>query len=242
MADATLPLFYKKPRPLTAARDGDTSLRPGNTFHFAATTNSVPLLAAEFAHASRSYPIVFTLDAQPLPVALLGLRAGSNLFVDAEGNWEKGAYIPAYVRRYPFIFVENPDGSKFTLCIDEAAENVVAGRENPLFVNGEATEAVKAALKFVSDYQQQIGPTQEFAAAVAAAGLLDERRADITTTKGEKIALGGFRMIDEQKVGTMSDDQANEWRKRGWLGLVYAALVANAGWNELIGRLSDREG
>lgn len=242
MADANLPLFYKKPRPLLAERDADTSLRAAGSYRFAADTNSVPLLAAEFAFASRFYPIVFTLDAEPVPVALLGLRPGSNLFVDAEGNWEKGAYIPAYVRRYPFIFLENDDRSKFTLCVDEEADHVVAGRENPFFVDGEPSEAVKNALKFVTDYQQQVGPTQEFADAVAKAGLLDERRADVTTPKGEKIALGGFRVIDEAKVVNMPDEQANEWRKRGWLGLVYAALVSNAGWNELIARLGEREG
>src|SRR3990170_5032720 len=35
-------------------------------------------------------------------MAITGLRDGQNLFVNKNGSWPAGVYIPAYLRRYPF--------------------------------------------------------------------------------------------------------------------------------------------
>jgi hypothetical protein len=240
MAEAPLPLFYKEPRPLSSARDADTSLRIADNQRFAAGTNSVPLVAAEFAAACRAYPIVFTGDDTPLPVALLGLRKAENLFIDAEGRWEPNVYVPAYVRRYPFIFMENKETGQFTLCVDAAAEGVVPGRENPFFADGKPAEITNTALNFVRDYQVQAKLTEEFATALAEAGLLVDRRADVTLASGEKIGLAGFKAIDEEKFGALPAATVQDWHTRGWLALAYAALISAAGWPGLIERENRR--
>src|SRR5437773_2591744 len=97
-----LPLFYRRPRVLQPALHGSLSLKDGPDLGYAKQANAVPLLAAEMAAACRHLPIVFTDGINPQPVAVLGLREQQNLFVDAQGHWLPGAYVPAYVRRYPF--------------------------------------------------------------------------------------------------------------------------------------------
>jgi hypothetical protein len=234
MTNKTLPLFYKAPRPLSVDVHGAQSFRAPQTHAFAAATNSVPLLAAEFASACKNYPIVFTEGPSPQPVALLGLRAGENLFVDENGTWKEGAYIPAYIRRYPFIFMENADKSQFTLCIDEASDCLVDGQDNPFFVDGKPTEMATKALDFVREFQGQHAFTGEFMAAISAAGLLQEKRADITLSDGQLLSLSGFMVIDEELFNKVPADEFLKWRERGWLGLIYAHLLSVRSWSTLL--------
>lgn len=240
MTNPTLPLFYTSPRPLLADRDGDLSLKTGANYAFTAGTNSIPLMAAEFAVACKHYPILFTDGANAQPVALVGLRSGENLFVNTDGVWEEGAYIPAYVRRYPFIFMESPDKSELTLCVDEAAESVVSGRDNPFFADGKPTELTNNALTFVKDFQGQSVFTDAFAKAVLDAGLLVDKRADVSLASGERLSLAGFKVIDEEAFNRLPAEEMLVWRERGWLGLVYAHLISVGSWTGLIDRLAAR--
>ncbi|MFA7429624.1 MAG: SapC family protein [Rhodospirillaceae bacterium] len=240
MATSTLPLFYKSPRPLAVERDSALSFRAPETFAFAAATNSVPLLAAEFASACKHFPIVFTEGPSPQPVALLGLRTGENLFVDQNGAWQEGVYIPAYIRRYPFIFMENTATSEFTLCIDEASGCLVDGQDNPFFADGKPTEMATKALDFLREFQGQHAFTVEFMTAVYAAGLLTEKRADITLKDGQIFSLSGFMVIDEDLLNKVPADEFQRWRERGWLGVIYAHLLSVRSWSTLLDWVSRR--
>lgn len=240
MTDQTLPLFYTNPRPLQADRHGAWSLRTDAGHGFTAGTNSVPLMAAEFVAACKHVPILFTDGAVVQPVALLGLRTGDNLFVDANGVWEEGTYVPAYVRRYPFIFMENADKSEFTLCIDEDAESVVEGTDNPFFVDGKPSALTDNALAFVKEFQAQNAFTAEFTDAVVAANLLVDKRADVTLVNGERLSLAGFKVIDEELFNQLPAEVLLAWRARGWLALVYAHLISVSSWTGLIDRLAKR--
>ncbi|MDE1149842.1 MAG: SapC family protein [Azospirillaceae bacterium] len=234
MSTNALPAFYQQPRPIAAERDGDTSLTPVTDYKFAATANSVPLIAAEFTLACKQYPILFVDGAAAQPVALFGLRNGENLFVDADGTWAAGAYIPAYVRRYPFIFMENRDKSEFTLCIDEAAPVVGKGGANKLFQDGQPTEVTRNALAFCSDYQGHYAVTTEFVAALVKADLLVENRADVTLKDGQKLSLAGFKVIDEAKFNALPAEEFLRWRERGWLHLVICHFISVSNWAALV--------
>jgi hypothetical protein len=236
MTEKALPLFYKNPRPLNTATDANLSLASQPDFSFAAGTNSVPLLATEFGNACRHYPIVFPPANGTQPVALLGLRNNENLFVDAAGQWTTGCPIPAYVRRYPFILMENADRSQFTLCIDESASTVRAGTDNPFFKDGQPTDLSNKALDFCRAFQDGYTVTREFGEAVAAADLLVENRADIALDGGEKLTMSGFRVIDEKRFNALPDATFLEWRKRGWLPLVHCHLMSMGNWGGLIER------
>lgn len=239
MTDPTLPLFYKSPRPLVADRDAERSFRPG-TYAFAAGANGVPLMAAEFSVTCKQVPILFTDSATAVPMALLGLRAGENLFVDATGAWEDGAYVPGYIRRYPFIFQESADKSQLTLCLDEAADSVVVGRDNPFFTDGQPTALTVNALAFVKDYQAQSAVTEAFMQAVIAADLLVGKRADVTLPGGERLSLDGFQVIDEARFNQLPGEEILRWWEHGWLGLVYAHLISLGTWASLIERQARR--
>jgi hypothetical protein len=240
MANSALPMFYRQPRPLNPEQHANLSLVVAKDYRFAAITNSVPVVAAEFPVACRFFPIVFADGPAPQPVVLLGLRDGENLSVDADGKWTEGVYIPAYVRRYPFIFFENEDKSQYTLCIDEAAPSLASNDENPLFGKDGPTETTKKALEFCREYQGHLASTAEFVAELVAADLLIDNRADISLKNGAKFALGGFKIIDEARFAKLSDAEFLHWRERGWLALIYCHLISISNMATLVERVAAR--
>jgi len=141
---ATLPIFYSRPRPLDAVGDRGRSL-PVSDFRLAHGTNSVLLGAAEFPWVMRSYPVVFTSREPRVAVAGLGLEGNENLTVGEDGRWREGDYIPAYVRRYPFIFLEQPDKNGLTLGVDEACRLLTQSKDRLLFAAGEPTTGAAVA-------------------------------------------------------------------------------------------------
>ena len=112
-----LPQFYRRPAAVNRERHANKSITDAG-FGFAADANAVALNAVELQHAARSYPIVFATTSPAIPIAVLGLREKQNLFIGGDGVWRPDTYIPAYVRRYPFIFSQTPGSTQLTLCVD----------------------------------------------------------------------------------------------------------------------------
>jgi len=236
-ADGTLPLFYRAPYPVTKERYGNQAIRRDATFGFAARANSVPLNAAEFPLAARHYPILFTSTEPAIGIALLGLRHNQNLFVSADGAWETGVYIPAYVRRYPFIFMAGGEDGRYILCLDENPELLTADADSQkLFAEGEPTEVTTRALDFCKAYQQQSDYTRKLGGLLAKHGLLTANHANVTLKSGESLSLGGFRMTDAKVLDALDDAAFLEFRRAGALPLIYAQIFSTSNWAALVAR------
>lgn len=239
-APPVVPLFYRRPVPLSGQAHARWRLKDGD-LAFAAGTNAVPLVIGEFALASRSYPIVFAAE-DAAPLALLGLGR-DNLFV-ADGRWSEGHYVPAYVRRYPFVFIqtENPQG--FALAIDEDSDRIVReGEEGVALFHGDAATALtRQALEFCSLFTGEHRATQAFAAALRSQGLLTARNADATLPDGRKLALTGFQVMDAQMFAAMPEQVVVDWHRKGWLGLVNSHLASLERFADLLSRQGQMEG
>jgi len=224
---SALPLFFQKPEALNAELHSKLRLSQKADFGFARATNAVPVMGSEFAQAGHFYPIVFAGDA-PMPVAVLGLK-DSNVFVDAEGNWDKAvSYIPAYVRRYPFTFIEQPGQQGFLLGIDRACSRVGENGEgaSALFADGKPTNLTNDALQFCAAFQNDLVVTQAFSAALAEHNLLIDRQANATLTDGRRYGMQGFRIVDPKVFQALPDEVVVDWHRKGWLALVHAHLVS----------------
>lgn len=230
-----LPMFYRRLAALQLDRHGGLSLKVKQDagYGFAAEAESVLLNTAEFAAAAAHYPIVFTSGESPLPVAALGLRAGQNLFVEPDGAWAGGALVPAYVERYPFLLVRQSDRTGMLLCVDDTSDLLVEDDSRPLFRDGQLTETAERILAYCTAFEQELAATWAFMAAVAEHDLLIPRRAEITLTTGEQLSVDGFCVIDEAKFNELPDEVFLDWRRRGWVALVYWHLASAANWARL---------
>ena len=240
-----LPLFYKSPEPLRADLHAGLRLSTAPDFRFTADTNAVPIMGGEFIAAGRFYPIVFA--GEPLmPAVVLGLGA-KNLFVNEEGLWaQPPGYIPAYVRRYPFTFIQQDNN--FILGIDMACSRVLqsgADYENaqPLFADGgQPSQLIQECLRFCSALQADHAATLEFAAALKAQDLLVEQNAQAVSEHGRQYRVQGFSVVDGARFQALPDAVVLEWHRKGWLGLVYAHLASLQAWQDLVARTGAQEG
>ncbi len=236
-----MPLFYSNPVPLDAKKHQDTGLKKNFGLHFCSHVNAVPINMIEMPQVSHYYPIAFSPDANATPVALLGVRDTENLFVDASGQWAEDAYIPAYIRRYPFIFSEIAGTDQLTLCVDMNDKVIDAKSDQKFFdADGKPSLLAQNALEFCKSYHAAAQQTLGFSKALAQSGLLVERQAEINIGNGKRLNFSGFRIVDEQKHAEMPEKDFLEWRKNGWLPFLYAHLFSGAQWGRLTRMLARR--
>lgn len=199
---STQQLFYQTAVPVTAQRHRDWYVKTGETYAFAAQVNSVPVTAIEFAQAAAEYPIVFAGNDQAVfPAVVLGVREQENLYVAADGKW-RGKFIPAFVRRYPFVFSQDAAGRTFTLHIDETFSGYnQAGRGERLFdADGQQTQYLRTVLGFLQEYQARFQRTQAYCARLLEHKLLQPMQAQFTLEGGEQRSLSGFMVVDRARL------------------------------------------
>lgn len=225
-----LPLFYEHPVALNPGDHGDLGLNLLPGFGFAARTNAIPLAMNEFVLAAQSYPIAFTDETRTRAVAVVGLRADENLFVDAQGRWLEGAYIPAYVRRFPFILAEYGAGEGIQLCVES---RVLSPSGLALFQGDEPTELALKALSFCQSVRAAEAATTPFLSGLAACGLFEPRIAKVQIPEGAEVHLAGFQSVNEARFADLADEAFLVLRKQGWLEAVYAQIQSNLNWSRL---------
>lgn len=238
-------LIYERLVGLNRERHLKLKLKSSEQGHaFARATNSVLLAASELPQACPDYPCVFieAADGHAL-AALVGLRDQENLFVDAQNEWQAGSYMPAFIRRYPFVLADSGVADEFTVCIDESYPGLSEGGEEgeALFdADGSDSAWLSHAKQFLLGFRAEMESSREFAQAMDELGLLVERVIEFSQD-GQTRSLSGFKMIDEQKLLALPPDQVQALHQKGWLGLIYAHLISLAQVPRLAQRLEQAQ-
>lgn len=222
-------LIYEQPVVISRERHRHARIRQLPVgYAFASELNSVPLAAEEFADAARDYPIVFAgaPGQASMPAALLGLSAAENLFVQDDGRWAEDAYVPAFLRRYPFVVAEQAQGDGFDVCLDQAF--LAEGEEGlPLFdAEGREAPALSHAMKFLVDYQGAVQRTQAAMRQLRDNDLLVARNVNVERAGAARQSLGGFSVVDEERLQKLGAKALRELARTGTLGLVYTHLTS----------------
>lgn len=219
-------LIYETAVPVSSGRHGKASIETGKGYGFTRKVNSVPLMAVEFPQAAAEYAIVFAQNGEDvLPAVILGARAGENLYLTEDEGWS-AKYLPAFIRRYPFVFSAQDDGKTFTLCVDEAYQGLnFQGRGQALFTpEGKQTPYVDNVLKFLQEYRAQFLRTQAFGRKLAELQLLEPMQAQFTLDSGQKMMLGGFKAVDRKKLKALPGDTLAQLAATDELELIYLHL------------------
>jgi len=231
-------LFYSQPEPLAPDVHGKLGVTPADKpYAFVAQTNIVPLTVTEFAAAALSYPIVF-VGAAKQPVVAMGLRQNENLFIE-NGDFRPEAYLPAYVRRYPFVFANDDTQNRMILCIDRAAAFVGENAEIPLFNGDQPSDYVQNAMAFCTNFEEERLRTESFVKLLTDLDMFETREASFTPrnpdgTTGPVQKLAEYYAVSEDKLKALPAEKLAELRDNGALGQIYAHLVSLLGWDRLI--------
>lgn len=227
----TLPLFYNDLMPLNSRDHAKWRSKQLDSIDWLKGQHAVPLTVEEFAQAQRDFPIIFSAGDDPVPLALMGMNEGINTFIDDEGKPIGEFYLPAYVRRYPFLLARlTPDAQDLSLCFDPTCDAIGAHKVGDELFDSEGKPAapVQNALSFCEQFEQAGAKTQAFMEEIKKHDLLMD--GEIAITQNDKpdqpFVYRGFRMVDETKLRALSAEVLKTWNENGLLPLLYAHLFS----------------
>lgn len=234
-----MPLFYKDLVPLNARDHGAYRSRSTDKAKWLAGQHAVPLTVEEFPLAQRHYPIIFSAGANPVPLALMGMNEGVNVFVDDEGTVITDTYIPAYARRYPFMLAKlRPDADDLSLCFDPTSELIGEFDDGlAMFEGQEPTESTKASLNFCEQFEIAAQKTSNFIGELQKHGLIMDGEVNLQLEGMEQpFNYRGFGMVNEEKLRDLRGDILRGWNQNGMLPLIYAHLFSLELVRDVFGR------
>ena len=197
-------MIYDQVVPVSQQRHATLCVETGFGYEFARGLKSVPIVASEITQAAREYAVVFAptgKDNDVAPMVVVGIRDGENFYLTDDGEWT-ASYIPAFLRRYPFVFTTTGDASKLALCIDESwgACNQDGRGERLFDSEGNQSEFLERLVKFNQEFQRSSQMTAVFCRELNELGLLDAKQARLMSVQGEEIRLSGFLVVDREKL------------------------------------------
>lgn len=234
-----LPLFYKDLMPLNSNDHANFRTRSVELAPWLSQQHAVPLTVDEFIQAQRDFPIIFSSGDNPLPLALMGLNEGVNTFFDATGKLVEPVYVPAYIRRYPYMLARlRPDAQELSLCFDPTAESIGEFSEGEALFDGtQPSEATKAILEFCENFEQAGQRTQAFMNELKEHDLLMDGEVGIQQGEGSQpFVYRGFQMVDQDKLRQLRGDQLRKWNESGLLPLIFAHLFSLDQMRVIFGR------
>lgn len=195
-------------------------------YKFAAGQLLAPLAAMELPRTVVSMPVAFArTESGMVPVALMAVEEGSNLFVGPDGRW-LGGYVPASVRGTPFAMGRNDQG-KLVLCIDENNPQITDDDGDPLFTaQGEPTQELRQAMEFIQRREQAMGASIRACEALMRHQCLAPLVFSAKSLDGRQRRVEGLLQVDEAALNALSDEAFLELRATGALGMAYAQLVS----------------
>ena len=232
-------LFYVSPEPLSKEAHAGLGLKNlENPYAFTARTHLVPLTVTEFGPAALCYPIIF-IGPEKTPVAVMGVNADENLFVDEKGAYAPDAYLPAYVRRYPFVLANDAAAQRMVVCIDSKAPMVSDTPDAPFFENGEPSAYTKGAIDFCNNFEQEAQRTLSFVNLLKELDLFEEKTATYNPPTpngqpGQTQTIAQYQGVSETKLNALSAEKLKELSTNGALPQIYAHLISLLGWDRLI--------
>jgi hypothetical protein len=233
-------LFYRQPEPLSVEKHRALGAkRIDRPFAFLAGAHVVPITVNEFGVAAGTFPVIFAGPAKT-PLAVMGARSGENVFVSAAGEVDPEAYLPAFVRRYPFVFAADAQGDRLVLCIDRAAPMIGESPDVPLFNGDQPSQYTQEAMEFCKEFERHRRTTENFLQIVTELNLFEQKTVSLTNRRPdgteETQTIAEYFAIDEDKLGNLPNDQFLRLKENGALGPIYAHMVSLLQWPKIIQR------
>ena len=235
--------MFKSLVPVNKARHEGKKIKQVQGFGFAADFHIASIMVHEFARAASLYPVVFLEDKEQdsfRPVVLMGMDAGENLFVGADGKWQ-ASYVPAIIRRYPFALASAGEEGKFTVCIDEGSDLISDTEGLPLFnEQGEPAEALENVKRYLGELQQMDAFTNEFCKYMVAHNMLTPLNMRVQQADQVK-NINGCYVINEERLNGLSVEGFTDLRDKRYLPAVYAHLLSLAQIERLMTLKEERQ-
>ena len=220
--------MYKKLEVLNKIQHKNKSVAEVSDFLYSKNLINAPIALSEFFEACKNYPIFFAKDKNNkwFSTALLGYKEGENLFVDKKGKWKELHYIPAFIRGFPFILVNQESKKEMVVSIDSEYLDEKKSSKKLFDENGNNSEFLNGAINFLNQYYTDSLSANEFIKQLETWELLEEKVVNITNSKKEKFTLGGFFIVNEEKLKHLSKKKKDDICAKDAYSLITSHLIS----------------
>jgi len=196
-------------------------------FSHAKNLTSSMITMSEYYQSCKNYPIVFAKNEEEgwFSVALLGLEK-ENKFLNEDGTWKEDCYIPAYVRRYPFIYIKNEDDLLLGFDADHKVSKEEAGDRYFFDEEEKTTEFVGNVLTFMNQVQNLSKETQEFIETLNELDLLEASNITGKNAEGKELSITGFWVLKEEKLNELTQKNKTMLCKKSYMQPITAHLIS----------------
>jgi hypothetical protein len=238
-------MMYQDPQPLTRdkhAKFGVTQV--AKPFAFMQTSHFVPVTAAEFGAAASSFPIIFAGEERT-PLAVMGIRAGENLFVE-DGQFGNQFYMPSFARRYPFVLAGDAENDRFVVCVDEKAECVTDKKPTQPFFDGEKpTQFTDEAFEFLKKFESDRRATDQMIARFKELDMFEQKEMNFQGNNpdgslAEKQKIADYFAITDEKIRGLDAKTTKELTDNGYLSVAYSHMISLGNWQRLVNMTIER--
>ncbi|MEA1892802.1 MAG: SapC family protein [Campylobacterota bacterium] len=212
--------MYKNLVVLDKEKHKELKVSPLENLSFAKQTGFIELVANEVPLVGAEFPVVFTLNEKPSLVTIVTL-GGDSLAINADNKWIT-PYVPVFLRKYPFSIAgtkDNPDQK--VILIDEDSSLFSKSKGKKLFKkDGGQSETLENAIEFLTTAEKQMYVTQNVAKIIADSGILEDREISVGEGDEKKVLIGGFKVVNKEKLNKLSDDVLANWVRNGIIELI----------------------
>jgi hypothetical protein len=216
---------------------------------FGDNVGSCVTFPTEFGDIQREYPILFRKDStsgEYMAVALLGLQADENLFLDGD-RWD-ASYIPGVVARGPFLigFREREENGEVkrepVVHVDMDSPRISQSEGERVFLeHGGNTPYLQQVTTVLEGLNRGVAVAKSMFAAFNEHNLIEPVNVEVKVTESEQYSLRGFYTISDEKLRNLDAEAVQKLHRAGFLQAAYLVLVSLNNIRRLIDRKRKRQ-
>ena len=156
--------MYKNLEALSKIQHKDKGVSEVTNFLYSKELMNAPIAISEFFEACKNYPIFFAKDKEQkwFATILLGYKQGENLFVDEKGAWKELHYIPAFIRSYPFVLVNQENKKDMVFAVEGDYLDEKESSKKLFEKDGENSEFLNGVITFLNQFYADSLATADF--------------------------------------------------------------------------------
>jgi len=198
---------------------------PDNLF-FAKDLNIIPISFSEVKLLCCDFPIVVIGEENNLTLAILTGHKKNSAVDEKSGKWI-GEYLPAFLRRYPFIFVEDKEKKTLHFGFDMESGCFNSPEGEALFdMSGNPSKTVTTFMKFLESYGKEIQLTTNILNRLYEIGVLEQAQYKIEREGQEEENIGGFMVFNKEKQSKLDRKSFLEIAKNNWYELIELEILS----------------
>ncbi len=200
---------------------------PIKTFDFAKSMDFIPITFSEAKELCCHFPIVITENSGIAVLAILAKGVGGRGVTAIKENGSfAGKYIPAFLRRYPFVWVKEAENDTLHLAYESESGCFDAPTGERIFDDeGNPAKILEQIVELMSGIEKEMTITQNILHTLKEREIIQP--VNFVAGEGDEAKkVSYFSAINREKLIEQDDDFLLTTLKNGWMEMIELHLLS----------------